>query len=87
MLEPLLRVFLDANILAKPVTRTLLMVGGPLSGFRALWSRAAEQEATRHMGPRAISPAQVRQRFGGRSAQRVKCVTGLTKPHLKIARY
>ncbi|MFT4287883.1 hypothetical protein [Nocardioides sp.] len=59
------RVFLDANILAKPVTRTLLMVGGPLSGFRAVWSRATEEEAGRHMGPRAVSPAEVRRRFGG----------------------
>ncbi|GAB96855.1 hypothetical protein BJY21_003960 [Kineosphaera limosa] len=58
-------VFLDANVLAKPVTRTLLMVGGPPSGFRTVWSRAAEQEAHRHMRPRAISPAAVRRRFGG----------------------
>lgn len=59
------RVFLDANILAKPVTRTLLMTGGPPSGFRAVWSRTAEQEACRHMNSRAISPAEVRRRFGG----------------------
>jgi len=32
------RVFLDANIIAKPVTRTLLVVGGVPSGFSALWS-------------------------------------------------
>lgn len=40
-------VFLDANIIAKPVTRTLLMVGGVHSIFRTSWSRAAEQEAGR----------------------------------------
>lgn len=59
------RVFLDANVLAKPVTRTLLMVGGPPSGFRVVWSRTAEQEAVRHMRPGAIPPSEVRLRFGG----------------------
>lgn len=57
-------VFLDANVLAKPVTRTLLLVGSVPSGFRAVWSEAAEQEAVRHMRPSAISPATVRERFG-----------------------
>lgn len=57
-------VFLDANVLAKPVTRTLLMVGGALSGFAATWSLTAEQEAIRHMRSRAVSPALVRERFG-----------------------
>ena len=59
------RVFLDANILAKPVTRTLLMAGGPPSGFRTMWSRTAEQEALLHMASRAASPGAVRRRFGG----------------------
>lgn len=58
------RVFLDANIIAKPVTRTLLMVGGAPSGFRAEWSHAAEQEATLHMRLRAVAPALIRERFG-----------------------
>lgn len=57
-------VFLDANVLAKPVTRTLLMIGGVSSGFHALWSEAAEQEAARHLRPRAVTPADVRRRFG-----------------------
>lgn len=65
MTDSQVRVFLDANILAKSVTRTLLMAGGPPSGFRTLWSRAAEQEAARHMPTRAISPGEVRRRFGG----------------------
>ncbi|WP_454301729.1 hypothetical protein [Salana multivorans] len=59
------RVFLDANILAKPVSRTLLMAGGSPSGFRCVWSRTAEREALRHMPSRAVSPAVVRRRFGG----------------------
>ena len=65
MTDKPIRVFLDANILAKPVTRTLLMAGGPPSGFRTIWSRTAEQEALRHMPARAVSPAAVRRRFGG----------------------
>jgi len=56
-------VFLDANVLAKPVTRTLLMVGGVPSGFHALWSESAEQEAARHLRPRAVTPTDVRRRF------------------------
>lgn len=57
-------VFLDANVLAKPVTRTVLMVGGVPSGFKPVWSLAAEIEATAHMRPRAISPALVREHLG-----------------------
>lgn len=41
------------------------MVGGPLSGFRTVWSGTAEQEALRHMPSHAVSPAVVRRRFGG----------------------
>jgi hypothetical protein len=57
-------VFLDANVLAKPVTRTVLMVGGVPSGFKPVWSLAAEVEATAHMRPRAISPALLREDLG-----------------------
>lgn len=58
-------VFLDANVLAKPVTRTILMVGASRSGFVVGWSAAAETEAARHMRPRATPPADVRRRYGG----------------------
>lgn len=57
-------VFLDANVLAKAVTRTILMVGGMPGGFQPVWSLAAELEAAAHMRPRAISPALVRDRLG-----------------------
>lgn len=59
----LTRVLLDANIIAKPVTRTLLIVGGVPSGYRAFWSRAAEEEAQVHMRSRALPPSSVRERF------------------------
>ena len=62
-ISELTRVLLDANIIAKPVTRTLLVVGGMPSGFRAFWSRAAEREAQVHMRPRALPPSSVRERF------------------------
>ena len=63
VISELTRVLLDANIIAKPVTRTLLVVGGMPSGFRAFWSRAAEREAQVHMRARALPPSSVRERF------------------------
>ncbi len=62
-ISELTRVLLDANIIAKPVTRTLLVVGGMPSGFRAFWSPAAEREAQIHMRSRALPPSRVRERF------------------------
>jgi len=44
-------VLLDANVLAKPVTRTLVMAAGPLSGYGATWSQYEEDEANRHLRP------------------------------------
>jgi hypothetical protein len=58
------RVFVDANVLAKPVTRTLLLAGGPQSGFRAVWSRYVEGEADRHLGARMTPVSDLRVRFG-----------------------
>lgn len=58
-------IFLDANVVAKPVTRTLLMVGASRSGFVVGWSATAEAEAARHMRPNATRPADVRRRYGG----------------------
>ncbi len=48
-------IFLDANVLAAPVTRTLLLVGIEAIDVIATWSERAETEANRHMRPRAIS--------------------------------
>jgi len=45
--------FLDANILAKPFTRTLLWVGSRHSDFAVTWSQRAETEANRHLRPGA----------------------------------
>lgn len=41
-------IFLDANALASPVTRTLLIAGARADGLRWTWSRHVELEADRH---------------------------------------
>ena len=52
--------FLDANVLAAPVTRTLLLVGIEAIDIVATWSRHAEDEANKHLRPRAISVTDLR---------------------------
>lgn len=41
-------VFLDANTLASPVTRTLVIAGGRADGLLLTWSAHVEAEADRH---------------------------------------
>ena len=57
-------VFLDANTLAKPFTRTLLWVGSRHSDFAVTWSERAETEANRHLRPGATPVGQLRERYG-----------------------
>ena len=59
------RVFLDANVLSKPVTRTLIMAAGAVSGYGVSWSAAVENEASRHMRPGQKAPSAVRILAGG----------------------
>lgn len=40
--------FLDANTLASPVTRTLVLAGARTDGLRVVWSSHVEAEADRH---------------------------------------
>ena len=49
---PSFTVFLDANVLAKPLTRSLLMLAGRASGYGATWSEYVELEANRNLRPR-----------------------------------
>lgn len=63
MADPV-KVFLDANVLAKPLTRTLLIIGGPLSGFATVWSERALVEADRHLGPGKTPVRHLVTRFG-----------------------
>lgn len=60
----LVRVFLDANLLARPVTRTLLIAGGPAAGFRAGFSRTALAEADRHLKDGMTPVSDLVTRFG-----------------------
>ena len=53
-------VFLDAIVLAAPVTRTLLLVGVEAIDAVARWSAHAELEANKHLRSRAMSVTDVR---------------------------
>ncbi|MDR1448702.1 MAG: PIN domain-containing protein [Propionibacteriaceae bacterium] len=59
------RVFLDADVLAAPMTRTLLIVTSTKRGsrFQVCWSQAVEWEADRALRPGQTPVAEVRGRF------------------------
>jgi len=56
-------VFLDANVLARPVTRTLLLVGADPSGLMVTWSAHVEAEADRHVRGSALPVSGLRKRL------------------------
>lgn len=57
--------FLDANALASPVTRTLLIAGARADGLRWTWSRHVEVEADRHARGQASRTSVVRREILG----------------------
>lgn len=57
------RVFVDANVLASPVPRTILYLSQPLSDFELVFSPWVETEAERHQKPGHIPVSVLRQRF------------------------
>ncbi|WP_194165031.1 hypothetical protein [Pseudactinotalea sp. HY160] len=57
--------FLDANVLASPVTRTLLIAGARADGLRWTWSRHVEVEADRHARGEASRTSIVRKKILG----------------------
>ena len=57
--------FLDANALASPVTRTLLIAGARADGLRWTWSRHVEVEADRHARGQASRTSIVRTKILG----------------------
>lgn len=57
--------FLDANALASPVTRTLLIAGAHADGLRWTWSRHVEVEADRHARGQASRTSVVRTQILG----------------------
>lgn len=52
--------FLDANTLASPVTRTLLIAGARADGIEVIWSKHVEAEADRHARATASRVSSVR---------------------------
>lgn len=52
--------FFDANVLASPVTRTLLIAGSRADGLRWTWSKHVETEADRHARDQASRTSVVR---------------------------
>lgn len=52
--------FLDANILVSPVTRTLVIAGARIDGLRAVWSAHVEAEADRNARGAAARVSTVR---------------------------
>lgn len=54
------KLFVDANVLAAPVTRTLLLVGIEAVDVVATWSQHAEAEANKHLRSRAVSVTDLR---------------------------
>ncbi len=59
--------FLDAAVLASPVTRTLLIARGDPAGLAVTWSQYAEEQANRHLPPQATSLTSVRERILSRT--------------------
>ncbi|MDR2372717.1 MAG: PIN domain-containing protein [Bifidobacteriaceae bacterium] len=59
------RAFIDADVLAAPLTRTLLILCGthPRGRFAPRWSLAVECEAERHLRPGQTSLTRLRARF------------------------
>lgn len=57
--------FLDANVLASPVTRTLLIAGARADALRWTWSRHVETEADRHARGQASRTSVVRTQILG----------------------
>ncbi|MDR1427196.1 MAG: hypothetical protein LBJ08_05500 [Bifidobacteriaceae bacterium] len=62
--EACFRVFVDADVVAAPLTRTVLILAGthPGEAFVPRWSLTVEPEANRHLRPGQALIDQVRER-------------------------
>jgi hypothetical protein len=58
-----LRAFVDANVLASPVPRTILYLSRPLSNYELVFSPWAEVEAERHQKDGHVPVSALRQRY------------------------
>lgn len=61
--EPTLLVYADANVLVAGLVRTLVLLCGPTSGYRTVWSPYAEREAARHQPAGALPISTVRELY------------------------
>ena len=61
-----LRAFVDANVLASPVPRTILYLSRPLSDYELVFSPWVEAEAERHQKPGHVPVSVLRQRYDWR---------------------
>ena len=72
-------VFLDANVLASPVTRTLVIADGRADGLLLVWSAHVEAEADRHARGAASRTSIVRQTILGMELSKsASSTSGLT---------
>lgn len=77
-------VFLDANVLASPVTRTLVIAGGRADGLLLTWSAHVEAEADRHTRGAASRTSTVRQTILGMELSKpARSTSGLTTATLE----
>ena len=63
-----LRAFVDANVLASPVPRTILYLSRPLSDYELVFSPWVEAEAERHQKAGHVPVSVLRQRYDWRFA-------------------
>ena len=54
-------VYLDANVLATGLVRTLVLLSGPVADYRSVWSPYAEAEAAKHQRAEAMPIRRVRE--------------------------
>lgn len=76
-------VFLDANVLVSPVTRTLLIAGGRADGLLLTWSTHVETEADRHArGASSLISVVRRDILGMELSKSARTTQGLLTPTL-----
>lgn len=77
------RAFVDANVLASPVPRTILYLSQPLSDFELCFSPCVEREAQRHQKPGHVRVSTLRRRFDWTVAPDADDVEGLVDTDVK----
>lgn len=78
-------VFLDADVLAAPVTRSRVLIAAQEDDppFQVRWSRSVEEEADRHMRPGQRFVSEIRERFDWGTQALVPAVDPSRSPKLE----